>query len=149
MGLSGGPDSIALTHLARQAFRRVVAVTVDHRSTTRPPSPPLTSVCVCVGCRLRRESGEEAERAGALAKALGVDHVITRLDWEKEKGGRSMSRARRLRYSALMRECERLNVDMMMVGHHSDDQIGVCVCLCERESERVLWWWLQRQCCVD
>ena len=31
VGLSGGPDSVALTFLARQAFSRVVAVTVDHR----------------------------------------------------------------------------------------------------------------------
>ena len=31
VGLSGGPDSVALAFLARQAFSRVVAVTVDHR----------------------------------------------------------------------------------------------------------------------
>lgn len=31
VGLSGGADSVALTYLARQAFKRVVTITVDHR----------------------------------------------------------------------------------------------------------------------
>ena len=78
-------------------------------------------------CSLRQESGKEAERAGALARSLGVDHVITKLEWGRREGSRTASRARRLRYTALMSQCEEVGADLMMVGHHADDQIGVCV----------------------
>ena len=56
VGLSGGPDSVALTYLARLVFRRVVAVTVDHRSASLSLSlwlEPPVSLC---GYRLREES---------------------------------------------------------------------------------------------
>ena len=50
--------------------------------------------------------------------------MITGLEW-----GRGVSktahRARCMRYSVLTRECERLEAGMLMVGHHSNDQIGI------------------------
>ena len=74
--------------------------------------------------RLRDESTEEAQRAGSLAKSLGVDHVITHLEWGRVVS-RTAHRARCMRYSVLMRECQRLKMDMLMVGHHRNDQIGM------------------------
>lgn len=72
---------------------------------------------------MREESGEEAQRAASLARSLGVDHVITELEWGSVS--KTGSRARCLRYRALMRECERVGADVLMVGHHSNDQIGI------------------------
>ena len=73
--------------------------------------------------RLRDDSKEEAQRAGSLARSLGVDHVITHLDWGRVS--KTAHRARCMRYSVLMRECQRLKMDMLMAGHHWNDQIGM------------------------
>ena len=81
---------------------------------------------VHTSCRLRGGSGEEAEKAGEIARALGAEHHIVALDWEKAGGSnRTASRARAMRYSTLIQQCQKVNVDMLMVGHHANDQIGM------------------------
>ncbi len=108
IAVSGGSDSIALTHLARQAFSRVVGVTVDHQ--------------------LREESQREALRVGELVTKMGVEHRILTLDWGGEgEGGRGdkvQESARAKRYSALFGLCEQLGINVLMTGHHLNDQLG-------------------------
>ena len=77
-----------------------------------------------ISCRLREESGEEAERAGRVARALGAEHTVVPLDWGKEGRSRSASRARHMRYTVLLQQCSRLNSNLLMMGHHLNDQIG-------------------------
>lgn len=87
----------------------------------------LVSPGVYVCARLRDESEEEAVKAGKLARQIGAEHSVVRLNWEKERERRKVpsgSQARHLRYAMLMKECQRLNGDMLMVGHHANDQIG-------------------------
>ena len=119
---------MALTYLAKQAFRRVIAVTVDHRLQT---CIGLLKTCLvlylCALPRLREESGKEAERAGEIARSLEAEHIVVPLDWGEKNGHRTASKARYMRYNALMEQCERLRGDMLMVGHHANDQIGRCV----------------------
>ena len=108
IAVSGGCDSIALTHLARQVFTRVVGITVDHQ--------------------LREESREEAEKVKEIVTGMGVEHHTLKLDWEKEgkpmSSGKVQSMARIKRYSALLGFCQQLGINVLMTGHHLNDQLG-------------------------
>lgn len=101
---------MALTHLARQAFSRVVGVTVDHR--------------------LREESAREAVEVGELVTKMGVEHRVLTVDWEGSgRGGGAVNRriqelAREKRYSLLFRLCQQLGIEVLMTGHHFNDQLG-------------------------
>ena len=81
-------------------------------------------MCVCV-FRLREESAREAEEAGKIAHSIGADHALVTLDWNTMAlSKKTSSNARHLRYSALMEQCGRLGLNVVMTGHHADDQIG-------------------------
>ena len=81
LGVSGGSDSMALLHLAANAFPgRIIAATVDHR--------------------LREASAEEASRVRGWCSELGVPHHI--LVWREAKAGAGLqARARDARYALL------------------------------------------------
>lgn len=79
-----------------------------------------------ISCRLREESGQEAQRVGEIARSLGAEHHIVSLEWGKEgKGYRTAARGRFMCYSALIEQCRQRGVDVLMVGHHANDQIGM------------------------
>jgi tRNA(Ile)-lysidine synthase len=109
VGVSGGPDSVALLHLlARLA-----------------PTFPLTLIAVHVDHQLRDESAADAEFVQRLAQQLRVPVVLERADvraamrahgWSLEDG------ARRLRYQCLLQVARRLSADAVAVGHTADDQ---------------------------
>ena len=106
IAVSGGGDSIALTYLARQLFKRVVGITVDHQ--------------------LRKESREEAEKTRQLVTKLGAEHHILTLDWGEKppSPGKVQAQARVKRYNALFQFCQQLGINVVMFGHHFDDQLG-------------------------
>lgn len=62
---------------------------------------------------------------GEIARSLGVEHLTVALDWDEAKMSRTETNARYKRYGVLLQECTRLGVDVMMVGHHANDQIGM------------------------
>jgi tRNA(Ile)-lysidine synthase len=107
LGVSGGPDSVALLWLAarwRRAMTRgpdLIAVTVDHG--------------------LRRESAREARDVKHLATSLGVTHRIVRWSGAKPKSGLPAA-ARDARYHLLARSARANGALHILTGHTRDDQ---------------------------
>ncbi|PXW35509.1 UNVERIFIED_CONTAM: tRNA(Ile)-lysidine synthase [Williamsia faeni] len=97
VGLSGGPDSTALTAAAVRAGLDVRALIVDHR--------------------LQPGSAEVAGKAAAVAEALGARPVVVGVD--VTGGGGPEAAARRARYAAF--ESHRADRPVLL-GHTLDDQ---------------------------
>ncbi len=109
VAVSGGPDSMALCHLAKEwASSRglsVVGLTVDHR--------------------LRPEAQEEAQQVSMWLADLEMAHET--LIWEQGATVKSLDRspqtaARDARFSLLCEWCQKNNIDALMTAHHADDQ---------------------------
>jgi tRNA(Ile)-lysidine synthase len=107
LAVSGGPDSIALMHLARRWTRltrnplRIVVLTVDHG--------------------LRPESKVEAEFVRAQAERLSLAHAS--LTWAEEKPTTGIqAAARRARYDLMTAYCRAHNIACLVTAHTADDQ---------------------------
>jgi tRNA(Ile)-lysidine synthase len=107
LGVSGGPDSVALMLLAAEWVRGCAA-------------PPLLYVAT-VDHGLRNESRGEAEKVASWATALGLPHAI--LAWAGTKPeSRIQERAREARYNLLAQYAGRVGAYHVMTAHHADDQ---------------------------
>lgn len=104
VGLSGGPDSMALTHLlaAHLPGIAVHALSVDHG--------------------LRADSGAEVQQVGEWVKDWpNVTHQVLR--WEGDKPeSRIMEEARRARYDLMADYCAKAGIAYLFLAHHQDDQ---------------------------
>lgn len=106
VAVSGGPDSIALTHLLNdwlnQRGGKLFAITIDHQ--------------------LRAESATEAAQVHEWCVSKNITHVT--LKWEKEHAPSSAihQQARNARYELLMQACRNLKIEHLFVAHHADDQ---------------------------
>lgn len=106
LAVSGGPDSLALMHLAakwrdRHGGPALFVLTIDHG--------------------LRAGSRAEAETVGRAAKAYDVSHAI--LTWTH--GGvdaRVQARAREARYDLMAAYCTAHHIQALVTAHHLDDQ---------------------------
>ena len=107
VALSGGADSTALA-VALAALRGELGLSglafghVDHA--------------------LRPESGDEALRAGELARSLGIPFLSERLDPPDRTPDGLEAWAREARYAALDRMRERAGCDLTATAHHRMDQ---------------------------
>lgn len=101
IGVSGGPDSLALLLLAHFLLPgRVRAATVDHG--------------------LRPEAAAEAGIVAGICRNLGIPHAIL----SKTQGvapGNTQEQARILRYRLLGAWAQRENIGHIAVAHHADD----------------------------
>jgi tRNA(Ile)-lysidine synthase len=108
LGVSGGPDSLALLFLFND-WRlqtgwtgRALVLTVDHG--------------------LRAESAEEAEAVSRHCEQLELDHRI--LVWEGEKPASNIQAAARdARYRLMAQEMRAARIDCLLLAHHRDDQV--------------------------
>lgn len=96
IGLSGGPDSLALVAAAAAENKNVEAVVVDHG--------------------LQEDSAQVAQHAADQARALGVDAQVIRVTVAP---GNVEAQARTARYAALHEVADRRDI---WVGHTADDQ---------------------------
>ncbi|MGV1014723.1 MAG: tRNA lysidine(34) synthetase TilS [Methyloceanibacter sp.] len=107
LAVSGGPDSLALMHLAA-------------RWRARGEGPKLSVLTVDHG--LRPESRDEAETVGRLAARLGLSHTV--LTWEPERtiSANIQARARDARYELMAAYCHAHDIPALVTAHHLDDQ---------------------------
>ncbi len=107
LGVSGGPDSVALMLLAAEWAR------------ARAPPPPLHVATVDHG--LRKDSRGEAEMVARWAAGLALPHAILVWDGVKPRS-RIQERARAARYELLFAYAAKIGADHVMTAHHADDQ---------------------------
>ena len=109
VGVSGGPDSMALAHglwhLRERVGVELVAVGVDHG--------------------LRAEAGAELDIAEQFLGGLGMG--FERVAVQVGHGGNLMARAREARYAVLREAKERLGASAIAIGHHADDRAETVV----------------------
>ncbi|GAA4749057.1 tRNA lysidine(34) synthetase TilS [Amnibacterium soli] len=105
VGLSGGPDSLALAAAAAfegsRAGVRIGAVVVDHG--------------------MQEGSAGVADRAAAAARALGLDPVLVRRVRVEGPGGPEAA-ARTARYAAFAEAMRETGAARVLLGHTLDDQ---------------------------
>ncbi|MDZ7905319.1 MAG: tRNA lysidine(34) synthetase TilS [Cypionkella sp.] len=100
LAVSGGGDSMAMLHLARDLGLRVQVATVDHG--------------------LRPEAADEARMVAQVAHSMGYDHQI--LVWRGWDGrGNVQDRARRARRALLADWAQARGLDAVALAHSQDD----------------------------
>lgn len=103
VALSGGVDSMALTHILKEWAREsvtIVPMIVDHG--------------------LRPESHQEAKRVAEMVRDWGLNPII--LSWKHPPLTTGlMERARYGRYGALALACHHRGIEHLFVAHHQDD----------------------------
>lgn len=117
VGVSGGPDSLALVLLldrwCRERGGRAVGMTVDHG--------------------LRPDSADEARTVAGWLSARGIAHRILTWDGPKPTAGLQKA-ARDARYRLLAEACGRAGLLRLAVAHHADDQAETILFRQERAS---------------
>jgi tRNA(Ile)-lysidine synthase len=104
--ISGGPDSMALAFLTRiYSLKKKINCRyfiVDHK--------------------LRKESTDEAKKVKKVLKNLNIKSEI--LTWYGKKPTKNIqSLARKKRYDLLFAKCKKLEINNLVIGHHSDDLV--------------------------
>jgi tRNA(Ile)-lysidine synthase len=105
-GISGGPDSLCLLEVLRQAGYSVVVAHFNHR--------------------LRPESDEEAAMVGKTAGRMQIPSVIDGADvraYAEQQGVSIEEAARTLRYRFLFNLARQHQAQAVAVGHTADDQV--------------------------
>jgi tRNA(Ile)-lysidine synthase len=120
LAVSGGPDSMALLHLAVRWTR-----------LTRRPAPTLHVVTVDHG--LRPESKSEAAFVCAQAQRHGLPHHVLRWEGEKPKTG-IQAAARKARYDLMAAYCRAERIGCLVAAHTADDQAETFVMRLRRGS---------------
>jgi tRNA(Ile)-lysidine synthase len=106
VGLSGGPDSMALTWLLSQIG-------------TKYSGPHLHAITVDHG--LRPESAAEAESVAKTVKDWPhMTHAILR--WEESVSSRIQEEARHARYELMAEYCREHGIRHLFLAHHIEDQ---------------------------
>lgn len=101
LGVSGGPDSMAMLLLAAAALPgRVAAATVDHG--------------------LRAEAAEESALVGRLCGQIGIPHASLKVSVSAK--GSVQAAARSARYAALASWAQEHGLAAVLTAHHADDQ---------------------------
>lgn len=106
VGVSGGPDSIALIFLVNKWIKlrngKLTAIIFDHR--------------------IRDNSKNESFEVRTILKNLNINSVILRAQ-RNNLTKKNMSQARNNRLSGLINFCKRKKILHLFLGHHYDDNI--------------------------
>jgi len=104
VAVSGGPDSLALAYLTKcYALKNKLKVKY-----------------YLVNHKLRKESSLEAEIVKKVLKKIDIQCTI--LNWNGKKPSKNIqATARDKRYSLLVNECKKNNIEYLLLGHHLND----------------------------
>ena len=106
VGVSGGPDSLALIYLMRIWIKskkgNLIALIIDHK--------------------LRDESYTESRLTRDYLTSLNIKSKIIRVS-DKKLNKRNMNEARNNRFNKLINYCQKNNILHLFLGHHFDDNI--------------------------
>lgn len=115
IGVSGGPDSLALLLLAAATRPgEIEAATVDHG--------------------LREGSRLEADLVAGICEGLGVPHATLAIEWDVPPSSALQEQAREVRYGALAAWMEDRGLACLATAHHLDDQAETLVMRLNRGS---------------
>ncbi|MFT5144819.1 MAG: tRNA(Ile)-lysidine synthase [Rhodothermales bacterium] len=103
VAVSGGMDSVVLTHALKQFGAQIIVCHVHHG--------------------MRGESAEaDLESVRSLALRLDVTFVESRISVSAGKGESLQEAARKARYAALAKVAQEQGIGWLATGHHADDQ---------------------------
>jgi len=110
VGVSGGPDSVALLHILKELAPRLkISLSLAH-----------------LNHRFRsRDSDRDAEYVQELALELGLPVIVESRDvpaFIKKEGLSPEDGARRARYDFFARAARQIKADTIALGHNADDQ---------------------------
>ena len=104
VGISGGPDSLALAF-----FSKIFSIKYN-----------LNCRYFLVDHRLRKESTDEAKKVKKILSDFDIKVEV--LTWKGKKPLNNIqSQARKKRYDLLFSKCKQLKISNLIVGHHLDD----------------------------
>ncbi|XP_022749822.1 uncharacterized protein LOC111299109 [Durio zibethinus] len=130
LGVSGGPDSMALCILAANWKTEGLCGNGDSGKFI----DGLLAIIVDHG--LRPESKDEASLVGHRVSEMGIRCEIARCDWlnGKPKQGHLQEAARDGRYKIFQDVCMRNQISVLLVAHHADDQAELFILRSSRNS---------------
>ncbi|KAF8671751.1 hypothetical protein HU200_049872 [Digitaria exilis] len=135
VGVSGGPDSMALCVLAT-AWKKAAGkkAAAEEGSVSSAFVNGLLGIVVDHG--LRSESSDEARLVRDRVRNMGVECEIARCDWPdgRPKQGHVQEAAREVRYQKLLDICIKQQIGILLIAHHSDDQTELFVLRLSRNS---------------
>ncbi|CAJ1951771.1 unnamed protein product [Sphenostylis stenocarpa] len=131
LGVSGGPDSMALCVLTagwKTAGANVVT------SENGGLIDGLLAIIVDHG--LRAESKEEANVVSHRVSKMGIRCEISCCDWPsgRPKKGHLQEAAREMRYQIFQEVCAQHQIGVLLIAHHADDQAELFILRLSRNS---------------
>ncbi|MCK4244350.1 MAG: tRNA lysidine(34) synthetase TilS, partial [Candidatus Omnitrophica bacterium] len=106
LGVSGGPDSVALLHLLSRLKKRL-----------------KFSLLLChLNHGLRKEAGEDARFVKELANSFSLPITVGKRDLSKARKSSLEEKARDARYQFFAQVAKKYRVNRIALGHNLDDQ---------------------------
>ncbi|KAL4193968.1 hypothetical protein AMTRI_Chr05g66430 [Amborella trichopoda] len=130
MGVSGGPDSMALCILTSEWKSNAL----DGKDIRSGNLKSLLGIVVDHG--LRAESEAEAKYVKGLVSNMGIQCEIACCDWSdgRPEQGHLQKAARDMRYKIFQDLCTENQIDVLLVAHHADDQAELFILRLSRNS---------------
>ncbi|KAG9160589.1 hypothetical protein Leryth_023997 [Lithospermum erythrorhizon] len=131
LGVSGGPDSMALCVLAAAWKTKGIVVATKESSEI---VDGLLAIVIDHG--LRAESRDEANIVGRRVLEMGIRCEIVQCEWSdgKPKQGQLQEAARDKRYQIFQKVCIRHRIGVLLLAHHADDQAELFIIRLSRGS---------------
>ncbi|KAF3333137.1 tRNA(Ile)-lysidine synthase [Carex littledalei] len=130
VGVSGGPDSMALCALS-------AGWKYDGSVKKNDMSGIVDGLLgIVVDHRLRPESSDEAKLVQDRVHTMGVRCQIVCCDWPdgRPKQGHLQEAAREMRYQLFVDLCMKQQFSILLIAHHADDQAELLVLRLSRNS---------------
>ncbi|XP_015898263.3 uncharacterized protein LOC107431788 isoform X1 [Ziziphus jujuba] len=130
MGVSGGPDSMALCVLTAHWKTQGLNASYGNGEFIEG----LLAIIVDHG--LRAESQEEANTVSNRLSKMGIRCEIADCDWPdgRPKQGHLQEAAREMRYQKFQKVCSQNQIGVLLIAHHADDQAELFVLRLSRNS---------------